>query len=99
MPEILPEQEARQGAKGKPVLYVLLASLALLAVAITGLMTWQGAQSPKDNASRSQDASRGEVTGSVNGGTSAPSSNSGNVPAANPNYPSPAQPTANPNQK
>ncbi len=99
MPEILPEQEARQGAKGKPVLYVLLASLVLLAIAITGLMTWQGASSPPDYASKSQEAARGEVTGSVNGGTNAPSSNSGNVPAANPNYPSPAQPTANPNPK
>ena len=96
MPEIVPEQQARQGAKGKPVLYVLIASLVLLAIAITGLMTWQGAQSPPDYAGKSQDAARGEVTGSVGGGTTAPSSNSSNVPASNPAYPAPAQSSANP---
>lgn len=96
MPEIVPEKQARQGAKGKPVLYVLIASLVLLAIAITGLMTWQGANAPPDHAAKSQNSSRGEVTGSVNGGTNAPSSNTGNVPASNPSYPNPAQPSANP---
>ena len=96
--ERVPEQDARQGKRGKPVLYVLGASLLLLAIAITGLMTWQGANSPRDNASRSQDASREQVTGSVTGSSNkASSSNSGNVPADNPAYPSPAQPSAKPN--
>jgi hypothetical protein len=94
--ERVPEQSARQGKRGKPVLYVLLASLALLGVAIAGLMTWQGANSPKDRPTLSQDASRQEVTGSVTGSTNTTSSaNSGNVPAANPAYPSPAQQNAN----
>lgn len=67
MQDRIPEKNARQGSRGKPVLYVLIASLVLLAVAITGLMTWQGANSPKDYASQSQDASRDTVTGSVTG--------------------------------
>lgn len=92
MPEIVPEQGARQGAKGKPVLYVLIGSLVLLGIAITALMTWQGANSPPDNASRSQDASRSEVTGSVSGSNKGSPSNTTNVPAANPAYP--AQPSA-----
>lgn len=100
MAEKLDGQDARQGKKGKPVLYVLVASLALLAIAITGLMTWQGSNSPKDYASKSQDAARGEVTGSVNGqGNGTSSANTGNVPAGNPAYPAPAQPSANGGQK
>ncbi len=99
MAENLNNTEARQGQRGKPVLWVLLASLALLAVALVGLMTWNGANAPKDYASQSQDAARQEVTGSVNGKSNAPSSaNSGGVPAENPAYPQPSQPTANPNQ-
>ncbi|KQP03399.1 MULTISPECIES: hypothetical protein [unclassified Methylobacterium] len=100
MAERLEGQDARQGKKGKPVLYVLIGSLVLLAIAITGLMTWQGANSPKDYASQSQDASRGQVTGSVNGsGNGTSSANTGNVPAGNPAYPAPAQPSANGGQK
>lgn len=96
--ERVPEQNARQGKRGMPVLYVLGASLILLAIAITGLMTWQGANAPAEHATKSQDASRQEVTGSVSGSTGkASSSNSGQVPADNPAYPSPAQPNAKPN--
>ena len=81
--------EARQGAKGRPVLYVLLGSLALLAVAMVALLGWNGANAPKDYASQSQDASRQQITGSANGVSSA---NSGGVPAGNPAYPAPAEP-------
>lgn len=99
MTENLNNTEARQGQRGKPVLGVLLGSLALLAVALVGLMMWNGANAPKDYASQSQDASRQEVTGSVNGKSNAPSSaNSGGVPAENPAYPQPSQPSANPSQ-
>ncbi|MEE7475861.1 hypothetical protein [Methylobacterium hispanicum] len=99
MVENLNNTEARQGQRGKPVLGVLLGSLALLAVALVGLMMWNGANAPKDYASQSQDASRQEVTGSVNGKSNAPaSSNTSGVPTENPAYPQPAQPTANPNQ-
>lgn len=96
MAEKLNPQESRQGQRGKPVLWVLVGSLVLLAIATVGLLTWNGANSPKDYASQSQDASRREVTGSVTGqsGSAAPS-NSSAVPGGNPSYPQPAQPNAN----
>jgi flagellar basal body-associated protein FliL len=96
MVEKLNQQESRQGERGKPVLWVLVASLVLLAIATVGLLTWNGSNSPKDYASQSQDASRREVTGSVNGQSSGASpSNSAGVPGGNPSYPQPAQPGAN----
>lgn len=99
MVEKLPDQNARQGERGKSMLWVLVGSLALLAVAAVGLLTWNGANAPKDYASQSQDASRKEITGSVTGSTNAPSSgNSGGVPAGNPAYPQPSQPSAAGNQ-
>ena len=96
MAERLNPQDSRQGERGKPVLWVLVASLVLLAIATVGLLTWNSANSPKDYASQSQDASRREVTGSVNGQSgAASSSNSTAVPGSNPSYPQPAQPGAN----
>ena len=87
--------EALQGAKGRPVLYVLLGSLALLAIAMVALLGWNGANAPKDYASQSQDASRQQITGSTTGsGSGTSSANSGGVPAGNPAYPAPAEPKA-----
>lgn len=96
MTERLGPQDSRQGERGKSVLWVLVASLVLLAIATVGLLTWNSASSPKDYASQSQDGSRRAVTGSVDGrsGGSAPSDSSG-VPAGNPSYPQPGQPNAN----
>lgn len=88
--ERVPEQDARQGKRGKSMLYVLGASLLLLAIAITGLMTWQGANSPPDNASRSQGASREQVTGSVTGNTAT----SPTTQPANPTSNVPTQPSS-----
>ena len=99
MVENVPNQNARQGERGKSVLWVLVGSLVLLAIATIGLLTWNGANAPKDYASQSQDASRKEITGSVTGSSNTPSSaNTSGVPAANPAYPQPAQPSANGNQ-
>lgn len=96
MAEKLNPQESRQGERGKPVLWVLVGSLVLLAIATVGLLTWNGANAPKDYASQSQDASRREVTGSVNGQSGgATPSNSSAVPVGNPSAPQPAQPNAN----
>ncbi|KST58319.1 hypothetical protein AO398_05725 [Methylobacterium sp. GXS13] len=96
MAEKLNPQESRQGERGKPVLWVLVGSLVLLAIATVGLLTWNGANAPKDYASQSQDASRREVTGSVNGQSGgATPSNSSAVPVGNPSTPQPAQPNAN----
>ena len=91
MAQIENQTDARQGSKGKPVLYVLVASLVLLAVATVGLLSWNRAESPADHAGKSQESAREMTTGSVN---KAPSSNSGNVPAENPAYPLPAQKSA-----
>ncbi len=78
------------------MLWVLVASLVLLAIATVGLLTWNGANAPKDYASQSQDASRKEVTGSATGQSGgASSTNSTGVPGGNPSYPQPAQPGAN----
>jgi flagellar basal body-associated protein FliL len=97
MAEQLSGQDGRQGKRGKPALYVLIVSVALMAAALAGLMTWQGANSPPDYASKSQDASRKQITGSENGtgGTTSPS-NSSVVPGGNPSYPQPATRSANP---
>lgn len=96
MPEIETAKQARQGPKGKPVLYVLIGSLVLLAIYMVGLLTWSGSTSPPDHAGQSTDAARKEVTGSTSGQSNAPSpTNSSNVPAGNPATPAPAQPKAN----
>lgn len=92
MAQIENQTDARQGAKGKPVLYVLVASLVLLAVATVGLLSWNRAETTSDYAGKSQESAREMTTGSVN---KAPSSNSGNVPAENPAYPQPSQNKAN----
>lgn len=93
MAERLNPQDSRQGERGKSMLWVLVASLVLLAIATVGLLTWNGANSPKDYASQSQDAARREVTGSVGGQSGGASSGAG-VPSGNPTYPQPAQPSA-----
>lgn len=96
MAEQLSGQSGRQGKRGKPALYVLVASVGLMVAALVGLMMWQGASSPPDYASQSQAASRAEITGSTTGRTDATSSaNSGAVPAGNPAYPQPAKRDAN----
>jgi hypothetical protein len=93
--KIVRETSARQGPKGKPVLYVLVAALVLMGIYMVGMMTWSSKQGP-DYASQSQGASRSETTGSVNGQSNAPSSaNTSGVPAGNPSYPAPAVPNAN----
>lgn len=92
MQENLNQKDARQGERGRPVLWVLVASLALLAVATVALLTWNGAKSPNDYASQSQDAARREATGSIGGSTTAPS-------PANPANPPPAQPSASGDSK
>ena len=90
MPKIVPDDRARQGPSGRPVLGVLIGALALCVVAIGGYMLWVGSTSP-DNPS--QAASRQEVTGSTSGSSSNPTRQ---TPPANPAYPVPtdASPSA-----
>jgi hypothetical protein len=87
MPKIVPDDRARQGASGRPVLGVLIGSLALLAVAVVGYLIWVGATSPDDP---SQNASRAAVTGSPSGSGNP----SDRVKPENPAYPAPSEPTA-----
>jgi hypothetical protein len=91
MAQQIPDDRARQGASGRPVLGVLLGSLLLLAIAVGGYMIWAGASSPDDPGT---DAARASVTGSTTGSSNANPTN--RISPANPAYPAPeAQPSAN----
>ncbi|GJE28659.1 hypothetical protein [Methylobacterium organophilum] len=92
MAEIETTTEARQGRRGRPVLYVLIGSLALLAIYMVGMLTWSGTDATKDHASQSQDSARELTTGSVNGNKSSPAPTA--TPAENPANPVPAKPNA-----
>jgi len=85
---ILPDERARQGPKGRPVLMVLVGSLVLLAIYMVSLMIWTGSESPD---SASQDASRQATTGSPSGSSRNPSTQ---ISPANPAYPVPTDPSA-----
>ena len=96
MAEQLSGQAGRQGKRGKPALYVLIASVALMLMAFASLMVWQSTSSPPDYASQSQASSRKEITASKSGTSDgASSTNSSNVPGGNPAYSQPA--VRNPN--
>lgn len=83
MEKVVADQRARQGGAGRPVLYVLVASLALLAVYMVGLLGWSGATTPTSPQQQSsqQQASPG-----------ASSSNTNKIPVDNPAYPAQASP-------
>ena len=88
MNKIVPDDRARQGPSGRPVLGVLLGALFLLAVSITGYMFWVGSESPD---SASQGASRQVTTGSPSGSGSNPTDR---ISPANPAYPVPTDRSA-----
>jgi hypothetical protein len=91
MAQQIPDDRARQGASGRPVLGVLLGALLLLAIAGTGFMIWAGATSPDDPGT---DAARATTTGSTTGSSNANPTN--RIAPENPAYPTPnAQPSAN----
>jgi hypothetical protein len=88
MSKIVPDDRARQGPSGRPVLGVLVGALILCAVAIGGYMIWVGSTSPDHP---SQAASRDAVTGSTSGSGANPTNR---ISPANPAYPVPTDPTA-----
>ncbi|GLS42285.1 hypothetical protein [Methylobacterium brachythecii] len=88
MAKVETETQARQGEKGRPVLYILIAAVLLAVVAGAGALTWQGKVSPADHASQSQDAAQKTAPN-----PSVPPA--AQEPATNPTNPSPAQPKAN----
>jgi len=89
MNKIVPDDRARQGPSGRPVLGVLIGAMLLCVLAIGGYMLWVGSESPD---SASQAASREATTGSTTGNSSGNPTN--RISPANPAYPAPANPTA-----
>lgn len=87
MRNMVEDDQARQGRQGRPVLLVLIASLFLLGVALTGYMFWSSSTSPD---STSQNASRTAVTGSPSGS----SNPSVHTLPQNPAYPAPSEPAS-----
>ena len=57
---MIPDDRARQGPPGRPVLGVLIGALLLAAVAVAGYMIWVGSTSPDDPGT---DASRARRDG------------------------------------
>ena len=91
MPQIISDDDARGGGRGKPMLVALVAALVVAGAALAGFMLWSGSQSPD---AATQNASRATTTGSPTGKGSGPaSSNTSAVPSANPAYPAPAVPS------
>ncbi len=86
MAKLETETHARQGDKGRPVLYVLAAAIILAVVAGAGVLTWQSEQSPPDRASQSQEAARATTSGASNPAN--------REQPANPTQPQPAKPSA-----
>lgn len=85
MDKVVPEQRAKQGSMGRPVLYILIGSFILLGVYMVSLLGWSGTAPSTNPATQSaQDSAK----------PGASSSNSSGTPAANPAYPAPASPTA-----
>lgn len=85
MAPVVSDRGARQGPKGRTILYVLVASLVLCGIFLVGAMTWSGKQ-PPEYGNQSQEAARKAATT-----PSVSSSNTAGVPAANPAYPAPAE--------
>jgi hypothetical protein len=85
MTQIVPDDRARQGGSGRPVLGVLIGTLALCALALGGFMLWTGSESPD---SPSQEASRQSTTGTPSGSSNANPTD--RISPANPAYPAPA---------
>lgn len=92
--------EARQGPKGKPVFYVLIASLVLAGLYLAAMMTWSGSQTSSDinhtsstngtNQSNSINQGTSRTSGETDRPAGTSSSNSGNVKPENPAYPAPS---------
>ncbi len=47
MPQMISDDDARGGGRGKPMLIALVAGLVLSGAALAGFMFWSGSQSPR----------------------------------------------------
>jgi cytoskeletal protein RodZ len=81
MDKVVADQRVRGGGKGRPVLYVLVGSLALLGIYMVSLLGWSGSTSPTSPQQSSSQQSAAPA---------ASSTNASRVPTENPAYPSPA---------
>ena len=89
MNKIVPDDRARQGARGRPVLAVLIGAFLLIALSLTGYLLWVGAESPDHP---SQEASRQATTGTPSGSSNANPTD--RISPANPAYPVPTDRSA-----
>ena len=80
MTKVVEDDRARQAKPGRPVLYVLAASLFLAGIYVATMLGWSGSTIPSEPTATQQ--------------TSPSSANTSNVPAGNPAYPAPATPNA-----
>lgn len=63
MAKVVSDQRARGGGSGRPVLYVLIGAMVLLAVYMAVFLTWSGATSPpSSNQMNSTGASTSTAT-------------------------------------
>jgi len=85
MAKVVPDQRARQGGQGRPVVMVLAGSLVLLGIALVALMGWFGSTTPQNPSQAAAQQAAGPSASSSN-------ATARGVPAENPAYPSPAEP-------
>jgi len=88
MTRIVPDDRARQGPPGRPVLGVLIGGLVLCAILLGGYFIWASRTVPDDPG---QAASRAAITGSPSGSSANPTDRTS---PANPAYPAPTDPSA-----
>lgn len=88
--EIVREEQARQGPKGKPVLYVLVGSLILLGAFLAMYMFW-ASSAPTDSAH--QNAPQAAPGGTATGTTAGSGNPTNRTLPANPAYPAPTDAT------
>jgi hypothetical protein len=84
MAEKVPDQRARGGGKGRPVLIVLVGSLVLLGIYMVTLLGWSGSTTPTSPQQGASQATNAPASGS----------NTSRVPTENPAYPAPARSSA-----
>jgi hypothetical protein len=85
MARIVPDDKARQGPRGRPVLLVLIGSFVLIGLYLISLLVWSGSETPTHPS---------QATSPQAAAPSASSSNTAGTPPANPAYPAPAAPSA-----
>ena len=71
MAKIVDDRRARQGGRGRPVLYVLIGSFALIAVYMISALGWSGMTSPQQQAPATSGDSSAGIPSAAPGDTGA----------------------------